>query len=92
MRIWKGETETVPLGLQDDLYITIPRGQRKKEKANMTVETMLVAPAQKGQTYGSVNIMLGEEELSTQPLVALEDVPEGGLWRQTVDSIKLMFK
>jgi hypothetical protein len=36
--------------------------------------------------------MLGEEELSTQPLVALEDVPEGGLWRQTVDSIKLMFK
>ena len=92
MRIWKGETETVPLGLQDDLYITIPRGQRKKVKANMTVETMLVAPAQKGQTYGSVNIMLGEEELSTQPLVALEDVPEGGLWRQTVDSIKLMFK
>ena len=92
MRIWKGETETVPLGLQDDLYITIPRGQRKKVKANMTVETMLVAPAQKGQTYGSVNIMLGEEELNTQPLVALEDVPEGGLWRQTVDSIKLMFK
>ena len=92
MRIWKGETETVPLGLQQDLYITIPRGQRKKVKANMTVETMLVAPAQKGQTYGSVNIMLGEEELSTQPLVALEDVPEGGLWRQTVDSIKLMFK
>ena len=92
MRIWKGETETVPLGLQEDLYITIPRGQRKKVKANMTVETMLVAPAQKGQTYGSVNIMLGEEELATQPLVALEDVPEGGLWRQSVDSIKLMFK
>ena len=92
MRIWKGESETVPLGVQEDLYITIPRGQRKKVKANMTVETMLVAPARKGQTYGSVNIMLGEEELNTRPLVALEDVPEGGLWRQTVDSIKLMFK
>jgi len=91
MRIWKGETETVPLGLHEDLYITIPRGQRKKVKANMTVETMLVAPAKKGQAYGSVNIMLGEEELNQQPLVALEDVPEGGLWRQTVDSIKLMF-
>ena len=91
MRIWKGETETVPLGVQEDLYITIPRGQRKKVKANMTVETMLVAPAKKGQAYGSVNIMLGEKELNQQPLVALEDVPEGGLWRQTVDSIKLMF-
>ena len=92
MRIWKGESETVPLGLQEDLYITIPRGQRKKVKANMTVETMLVAPAQKGQVYGNVNIMLGEEKLSTQPLIALQAVPEGGLWRRTVDNIKLMFE
>lgn len=91
MRIWKGENETVPLGLQEDLYITIPRGQRKKVTANMTVETMLVAPAKKGQTYGSVNVMLGEEKLSQQPLVALEDVPEGGLWRKMVDNVKLMF-
>lgn len=92
MRIWKGEQDTLSLGLQQDLYITIPRGQRDKVKANMTVETMLVAPAKKGQTYGTVNIMLGEEELSQQPLVALEDVPEGGLWDQMVDSVMLMFQ
>lgn len=92
MRIWKGETETVPLGLQEDLYITIPKGQRNKVTANMTVETMLLAPAKKGQTYGSVNILLGKEELSQQPLIALQDVPEGGLWRKMVDNIKLMFK
>ncbi len=92
MRIWRGENETVPLGLQEDLYITIPHGQRQNVKANMTVEAMLVAPAKKGQTYGSVNIRIGEEELSQQPLIALQDVPEGGLWRRTVDNIKLMFK
>ena len=92
MRIWKGEQEALALGVQQDLYITIPRGQRDKVKANMTVETMLVAPAKKGQAYGTVNIMLGEEELSQQPLVALEDVPEGGLWSQLVDSVMLMFQ
>ena len=92
MRIWKGEQETLPLGLQNDLYITIPRGQRNKVKANMTLETNLVAPAKKGQAYGSVNIMLGDEELSQQPLVALEDVPEGGIWRQLVDTVMLMIK
>ena len=92
MRIWRGANETVPLGLQEDLYITIPHGQRQNVKANMTVEAMLVAPAKKGQTYGSVNIRIGEEELSQQPLIALQDVPEGGLWRRTVDNIKLMFK
>lgn len=92
MRIWKAEQDTLPLGLQQDLYITIPRGQRDKVKANMTVETMLVAPAKKGQAYGTVNIMLGDQELSQQPLVALEDVPEGGLWAQLVDSVLLMFQ
>jgi D-alanyl-D-alanine carboxypeptidase (penicillin-binding protein 5/6) len=92
MRIWKGEKETLPLGLQNDLYITIPRGQRNKVKANMTLESMLIAPAKKGQAYGNVNIMLGDKELSRQPLVALEDVPEGGLWRQLVDTVMLMFE
>ena len=92
MRIWKGAQETVPLGLQHDLYITIPRGQRNKVKANMTVETMLVAPAKKGQAYGQVNIMLDDEELSQQPLVALQDVPEGGLWTQLVDTVMLLFQ
>jgi len=58
----------------------------------MTLETMLVAPAKKGQAYGNVNIMLGDEELSRQPLVALEDIPEGGLWRQLVDTVILMFE
>lgn len=92
VRIWKGEQETLPLGLQHDLYITIPRGQRNKVKANMTLETGLVAPAKKGQQYGMVNITLNDEQLSQQPLVALEDVPEGGLWRQLVDSVMLMFQ
>lgn len=92
IRIWKGEQETLPLGLQDDLYITIPRGQRNKVEANMTLETTLVAPAKKGQAYGSVNVMLGNKELSQQPLVALEDVPKGGLWRQLVDSVMLIFQ
>jgi D-alanyl-D-alanine carboxypeptidase (penicillin-binding protein 5/6) len=92
VRIWKGEQESLPLGLQHDLYITIPRGQRNKVKANMTLETGLVAPAKKGQQYGMVNITLNDEQLSQQPLVALEDVPEGGLWRQLVDSVMLMFQ
>jgi D-alanyl-D-alanine carboxypeptidase (penicillin-binding protein 5/6) len=92
MRIWKGASETVPLGLEEDLYLTIPRGQRRKIKASMTIDSMLIAPARQGQQYGTVNIMLGEEELASRPLVALQDVPEGGLWRKLVDSIKLMFR
>ena len=50
-----------------------------------------MAPARKGQQYGTVNVMLGEQLLVSKPLVALQDVPEGGFWRKLVDSIALLF-
>lgn len=92
MRIWKGEKELLPVGVAEDLYITIPRGQRNKVKANMSVDTTLIAPAKKGREYGTVNIMLGDKEITSRPLIALEDVPEGSLWRRIVDDIKLRLK
>ena len=30
-RIWKAQKETTPLGLPDDLYVTIPRGSFEKK-------------------------------------------------------------
>jgi len=92
MRIWKGADETLSLGVKEDLFITLPRGQRGKIKANMTVETQLMAPANKGQQYGSVNIMLADKQIMDRPLVALQDVEEGGMWRKLVDNVKLMFQ
>ncbi len=92
MRIWKGEKEMLPLGLAEDLWITIPRGQRKQVKASMTVDTQLMAPARKGEPHGEVVISLGDAVIARKPLVALEDVPEGGLWRTLVDSVLLLFE
>lgn len=91
MRIWKGEIEMLPLGLTNDLYITLPRGQRAKLDASMTVEPEIIAPAFKGNTYGTVEVRLGDEVIATHPLVALQDVPEGGLWQRFTDSIMLWF-
>lgn len=92
MRIWKGDKETVPLGLTNSLYITTPRGKRNKIKANMNVDATIVAPITKGQEYGKVEVRLGDEVIAERPLVALEDVAEGGFWTRTVDNIKLLFQ
>ena len=91
MRIWKGESEQVALGLKQDLFVTTPRGKRHKIKAHMKVDSMIMAPAKKGQQYGTVNVMLDDKLLVSRPLVALTDVAEGGMWRKLVDNIKLMF-
>jgi len=92
MRIWKGEEQNLSLGIAKDVYVTAPKGQLKKVKKNIKVEAMIEAPIVQGQRYGQVNIMLGENKLATQSLIALSSINEGGLWRKMVDNIQLMFQ
>ncbi len=89
VRIWKGDSEELPLGLNEDLYITIPKGQYKNLDASMSINAEIIAPAEKGRTYGTVNIMLGDKNYAVRKLIALTDVGPGTFWRTIVDSIKL---
>jgi D-alanyl-D-alanine carboxypeptidase (penicillin-binding protein 5/6) len=83
-RIWKGESEELPLGLNEDLYITIPKGQYKNLDASMSINAEIIAPAEKGRTYGTVNIMLGDKNYAVRKLIALTDVGPGTFWRNIV--------
>ena len=89
VHIWKGASQELPLGLNEDLYITIPKGQYKNLDASMSINAEIIAPAQKGQTYGTVNIRLGDKNYAVRKLIALSDVGPGTFWRTIVDSIKL---
>lgn len=92
MRVWKGDKDKVSLGLANNLYVTTPRGKRNKITAQMTVDSTIVAPIVKGHEYGHVAVKLGEDVIAERPLIALEDVAEGGFWRRTIDNIKLLFQ
>ena len=92
VRVWKGETESLPLGLQKELYITIPRGQYDKLNAKIKVQQPIIAPVSKGALYGSLNISLDGQTVVARPLVALQDVAEGGVVQQVMDDIKLWFE
>ncbi len=89
VRSWKGEKEQVGLGLNSDLFITIPRKQYKNLKASMSINTHVTAPISKGATLGKVNIALNGEQIAEAPLIALESVAEGGIWELTRDSVLL---
>ena len=91
-RIWKGETDELPLGLAEDLYVTIPRGQYKKLKANMHIDSRIVAPARKGQAFGIVDVSLDGTQYAQRDLVSLSDVAEGGLFGNLVDEVRLLFE
>ncbi|MEO3864861.1 serine hydrolase [Rheinheimera fenheensis] len=90
-RIWQGEKENIKLGILQPVQITIPRGQRKDLQADFTLEQQLIAPISKGQTVGTVYLKLQGNDIATYPLVALEDVAEGGFFSRMIDYIKMQF-
>lgn len=92
MRIWKGADNTVDLGIAKPLYITVPRGQYDKLSASMTIDGSIIAPTQKGQRLGTVNVKLGDEMVAQRPLIALETVPQGSLWQRMMDDVRLWFQ
>ena len=88
-RIWKGSTETVPLGLDQTLYVTIPRGQYKSLDASMSINDLIMAPVKEGQPLGMVQVKLSDEVVANQPLVSLQTVAEGSFWQRITDEALL---
>ncbi len=90
-QVWKGAAEQIPLGIEGDLYVTIPRGQYDALRAETDIQPILTAPIPEAAELGRLRVMLGEEVQATVALLALEAVPEGGFWHRLTDSIALWF-
>jgi D-alanyl-D-alanine carboxypeptidase (penicillin-binding protein 5/6) len=91
-RVWMGDREQVALGLERDLFVTIPRRQYDKLEARTEIDPQLQAPLSKGQKVGEVVVELDGEVITREPLVALENISEGGIWRTVVDTVLMMLE
>ncbi|AMJ71622.1 D-alanyl-D-alanine carboxypeptidase [Enterobacter cloacae] len=90
--VWFGDNDRASLGVDKDLYLTIPRGRMKDLKASYVLNTTeLHAPLQKNQVVGTINFQLDGKTIDQRPLVVLEEIPEGNFFGKIIDYIKLMF-
>ena len=92
VRVWKGDATHLALGLEQNLYITVPRGQFDAIDAKMEIVARLVAPVRAGEKQGVLRLGLGDELSLERPLIALDDVVEGNLWQRISDHVRLMFE
>ena len=90
-RLWKGQSNLLPLGVSDNVLVTVKRGDYDKLKATMDVPATLVAPFTKGQQVGTLRITLDGQPVQNVPLVALADAPQAGFFGRLWDSIMLWF-
>ena len=91
-RIWKGSSENIALGLDHDLFVTIPRGQYNSLDASMNIDQRIMAPVTTGQALGTVQVKLGEQVVADQPLVSLQTIDEGSFWQRIMDEGLLYFE
>ncbi len=91
-KLWKGADNTIPLGLAEDLYATIPRRHYDELKATIVVDKKIAAPVKEGDKYGSVNVELKGEIVSQKDLIALKSVEKGNILYRAYDSIMMMME
>jgi D-alanyl-D-alanine carboxypeptidase (penicillin-binding protein 5/6) len=91
-RIWKSANEFTPLGLPDDLYITVPRGTYDDVESVLNIPAVLIGPVSAGQALAELKVSLNGTDLINEPLRALDDNPSGSLWQRTRDGVKLWFE
>ena len=91
VRVWSGLHESLEVGLDDAITLTIPRGGRDQLKAEINLQDVIEAPIERGQTLGALTLSLGDEMLVERPVVALNPVQAAGWLSSTLDDVQLMF-
>ncbi len=81
-KVWKGDADSVQVGVAQPLLVSTPRGKYERLKASMELPKSLVAPIAKGQKLGTVKVALDGKVVAEAPLVALQGVEEGGFFKR----------
>ena len=95
--VWKGDAGEVPIGLERDVYVTVPTDAlRALGKAGLQSalerNDPLLAPLRKGETVGRLRITAGTETVATVQVVTLESVGEAGLIGRAYDAVRLWWR
>jgi serine-type D-Ala-D-Ala carboxypeptidase (penicillin-binding protein 5/6) len=90
--VWKGAARAVNVGVGSDLFVTVPKGEAEKLKAELISQQPLVAPLAKGQRVGALRVTHDGKPFGEYPLIALEPVAQAGFFGRTWDTLRLWLK
>ncbi len=89
--IYSGAQNSVDLGIEDEVYITIPRGQAEAMTATVDVDEVIRAPLSDRQIMGEVRVVLDDNILYQGSVVSMQAVEQGGMLKRFIDWITLLF-
>lgn len=86
-RIWMGDEESIPLGVSEDLYVTLPRDAFDSLHSQIEIADYIRAPAKIGEEFGRSVLKVDDQMISEVPLLALQKVEQAGIMRRMKHSI-----
>ncbi|EPZ2381690.1 serine hydrolase [Vibrio parahaemolyticus] len=87
-RVWMGQKDELKVGVNRDVYLTLPKSDVNKLKAEVEYNGDLLAPIAQDQVVGKVLYKVDEKVVKETELVALEPVEEGGIFKRIMDWFK----
>jgi D-alanyl-D-alanine carboxypeptidase (penicillin-binding protein 5/6) len=90
--VWKGAQNAVKAGVKNDLYVTVPKGEAGKLKADVVSEQPIIAPITRWQRVATLRVALDGRPLADHPLVALEPIGPAGFLGRAWDTLRLWIK
>ena len=90
-KVWAGKSDSVSLGLESDLILTVPRATLKTVTFNYKINSNIEAPISKGTKLGVVDVLSDGKLLTSKPLIALDAVEEKGFLGRFIDKLILWF-
>ena len=91
VRVFSGRQNAVDLGIAEEVYITIPRGQAESMTATVDVDEIIRAPLDKSQIMGVVRVVLNDDILYQGDVIAMQEVERGGVLKRFIDWLSLFF-
>lgn len=89
--VWSGKESALDLGVTEDVFVTIPRGQGENLTAALDVEEAVTAPLENGQLMGVVNVTLDSDLIYRGDVIAMQAVEQGSLFKRFMDWLTLFF-
>lgn len=89
--VWSGEQSEVELGIAEEVYVTIPRGQSEAMTATVDIDEVIHAPLESGQVLGTVNVTLEGDVIYSGDVITMRSIPEGGMIKRFSDWLSLLF-
>ncbi|ELJ8840900.1 D-alanyl-D-alanine carboxypeptidase [Vibrio parahaemolyticus] len=87
-RVWMGQKDELKVGVNRDVYLTLPKGDVNKLKAEVEYNGDLLAPVAQDQVVGTLLYKVDGKVVKEAELVALEPVEEGGIFKRIMDWFK----